>query len=464
MKYFEEPSKQIPIREFDVVIAGGGTAGVVAAIAAARQGAKTVLIESKGYVGGTVIEGGTALHSFFNLWKAFPGVEKRQIVKGIPAEIIDRLEKIGGTCGHAEAGINYDYDSMCTAIDVEMYKLVVFEMLREAGVTVFVNTLLAEAVMEDTADSDKGNKEMKGAIIESRSGREMLSAKIFVDCTGYGDLSAYAGAEFTEPNDHQVANSIGVGGVSIEKLYEYFSGFDAVKECVEGRRSGECNKIIRLDADMDKLPPELAEEAKKIGMSFVTTSVHDDYLMFIKINYTLDGSPTNRDKVALAELELRKRQARALNLIRKHIPGAGKAFIARTSPGLSIRRGRCIVCDYDMPLNDILEGRHYGDDVMSYGFHDMAPMLQIKGGGTYGIPYRALRVAGINNLLAAGMLITSEWKAHMSTRNTVSCMAQGQAAGTAAALCASGNFGTRELPYPLLNEALVKGGVYLEVG
>ncbi len=88
---FKEAAKKLPVREFDVVIAGGGTAGVVAAIAASRQGAKTALIEAKGYPGGTVVEGGTALHSFFNLWKAFPGVEKRQVVKGIPQQIIDRL-------------------------------------------------------------------------------------------------------------------------------------------------------------------------------------------------------------------------------------------------------------------------------------------------------------------------------------------------------------------------------------
>ena len=90
MKTYQEPGKQLPIREFDVVVAGGGTAGVVAAIAAARQGARTVLVEAKGYPGGIVVEGGTALHSFYNLWKAFPGAEKRQVVRGIPQEIIDK--------------------------------------------------------------------------------------------------------------------------------------------------------------------------------------------------------------------------------------------------------------------------------------------------------------------------------------------------------------------------------------
>ena len=144
------------------------------------------------------------------------------------------------------------------------------------------------------------------------------------------------------------------------------------------------------------------------------------------------------------------------------MPGCEKAFIARTSPSLTPARGRLIACDYDITLDDVLEGRHFDDDVMAYGFHDMAPRLQIKDGGTYGIPYRALRVAGIDNLLAAGMMITSNHNAHMSTRNTVCCMGQGQAAGTAAALCAAKGYGTRDLPYPVLRRTLEEAGVYFE--
>ena len=158
-------------------------------------------------------------------------------------------------------------------------------------------------------------------------------------------------------------------------------------------------------------------------------------------------SPTDRDAVAKAELEARQRQAKAVELFRQYVPGCEKAFIARTSPKLCIRRGRLIECDYDITLPDVLEGRHFDDDVMVYGFHDSAPRLQIKDGGTYGIPYRALRVKGIDNLLAAGMMITSDHEAHMSTRNTVCCMGQGQAAGTAGGPCAQKNLGTRELRY-----------------
>jgi hypothetical protein len=193
-----------------------------------------------------------------------------------------------------------------------------------------------------------------------------------------------------------------------------------------------------------------------------TTTVHDDYFMFIKLNLKMDVSPTDRDAVSAAEIELRRRQAAAVGLFRKYIPGCEKAFIARTSPSLCIRRARLIRCEYDITREDVLEGRHFEDDIMAYGFHDSAPRLQIAEGGTYGIPYRALRVAGVGNLLATGMMITSDHDAHMSTRNTVACMGQGQAAGTAAALCVAQDCATRHLPYADLRAALENDGVYLE--
>ncbi len=452
--WYEEPAKKLPIRKFDVVVAGGGTAGVVTAIAAARQGAKTMLIERKGYPGGTVVEGGTALHSYFNLWKAFPGVAKQQVVRGVPQEIVDRLAKVGGTSGHAEMVSGYDYDSICTAIDTELYKLVSFEMLVESGVFVAVNTLLAGAIMEGAR--------IKGVIAESRAGREAILARAFVDCTAYGDLAAFAGAQYTEPNDYAVVNSMGVGGVNVERFYDYLQSQGAVTQMARGWRSGKEGQIVRVQTNSNGLPAEFREAAGKIMLAMVTTTVHDDYFMFIKMGFKMPVSPTDRDAVSHAELELRKRQAKAIELFRKYVPGCEKAFIARTSPSLNIRRARVIGCDYDITRSDVLDGKHFDDDIMAYGFHDNAPRLQIKNGGTYGIPYRALRVARIENLLAAGMMITTNHDAHMSTRNTVCCMGQGQGAGTAAALCAARNCGTRELPYPVLRDALLKADVYLK--
>ncbi|VGO13790.1 hypothetical protein PDESU_02347 [Pontiella desulfatans] len=453
--FYTEASKKLPVREFDVVVAGGGTAGVIAAIAAARTGAKTILVEGKGYVGGVAVEGGTALHSFYNLWKAFPGVEKRQLVRGIPAEMVDRLTAMGGATGYAEMEKHYAYDSVCTAIDTELYKLNAHEMLDEAGVYVCVNTFLAGAVTE--------GPRVKGVILESRSGREVVYAKSFVDCTGYADLAAHAGAEYTEPNDYAVVNSMGLGNVDLERYYQFLADRDAVHQLAYGVRSGEPGRIIRIGAEGSQgYPEEFVKGARKIGMSAISTTTQDNYLMFIKMNMKLPVSPTDRDAVAKAELELRKRMKKGVELFRAHIPGFEKAFMTRTSPSLVIRRGRCVACDYDITHEDVIHGMHFDDDVFVYGFHDMAPRFQIANGGSYGIPYRALCVKGLDNLYVSGMMITSDHKAHMSTRNTVSCMGQGQASGTAAALCALNGHDSRSLPYLDLRLALEKGGVYFE--
>ena len=441
--FYEEPARKIPVRKFDVVVAGGGTAGVVAALAAARQGAKTALIETKGYTGGTVVEGGTALHSFFNLWKAFPGVKKRQVVKGIPSEIVDRLTKAGGCSGHAEMTAGYNYDSVNTSVDTEIYKLVSMEMLSEAGVFPALNTMVVGAAVDGSR--------VHGAIVESRSGRELFAAQAFVDTTAYGHLAAYAGAKYSEPNDYDVANSIGVAGVDLDKVMKYVEDNGGAGNLALGLHDGVPGKVVRLDGPRAKGKPGL-----------LMTTVHDDYFMFVKFNVRMPVSPTDRDATAQAELQLRKQQRQWIEHARKNIPGCEKAFIARTSPTLNIRRGRLIVCDYDVTHEDVIEGRHFDDDVMAYGFHDMAPRLQVKNGGTYGIPYRAFLPTGVDNLLCAGMMITSDHRAHMSTRNTVSCMAQGQAVGTAAALCAEAGCGTRRLAYSDLRRALEKGGVCFE--
>ena len=454
-EFYKEAARKLPVRHFDVVVVGAGTAGVIAAIAAARGGVKTILVEAKGYPGGIAVEGGTALHSFYNLWKAFPGVKKKKLVRGIPAEMIDRLTERGGATGYAEMMKHYEYDSVCTAIDTEMYKLNAFEMLDEAGVNICVNTLLAGAIMEKS--------ELKGVILESRSGREAIYAKSFVDCTGYGDLAAYAGAGYTEPNDYPVVNSMGLANVNIEKYYHFLNSSDSVGQLAYGPRDGIPGQIVRLGSEgSNGYPDGFVNGAREIGMSSISTTVHDNYLMFIKLNLNLPQSPTDRDTVAKAELELRKRMQTGVELFNKYIPGFEKAFMSRTSPSLVIRRGRLIDCDYDISHEEVINGVHFKDDILAYGFHDFAPRLQIKDGGSYGLPYRALCVKGVDNLYVSGMMITSAKKAHMSTRTTVSCMAMGQASGTAAALCAKRNYDSRTLPYENLRDELLSKGVYLE--
>ncbi|GHT68120.1 pyridine nucleotide-disulfide oxidoreductase [Spirochaetia bacterium] len=454
MDFVVRPEQKIPARQYEVVVAGGGTGGVFAAIAAARGGAKTALIESKGYVGGIAAEGGCGLHSFYNLWKPF-NVEKRMVIRGIPEEFIQRLFRAGGCSGHNETQMRPEYDSDTLCVDVEIYKFIALEMLREAGVQVLLNTHAADVIKE-------GGR-ITGIVTESHQGSEAVLGKVFIDATGYGDISARAGAKFSEPNDYPVVNSMGVGGVDIDKYYDFLKDKGVLFEYARGPRSGRTNQIIRVDGSWEKIDPKLGEAVKALGMSGVTTTLHDNYFMFIKVNFKMAVSPSNRDALAEAEYELRRRQQAALELLRSTIPGADKAFIARTASTITIRRARCIECDYDIPLDEILNCTHYPDEVFSYGFHDSAPRIQIKGGKTYGLPYRTMLVKGLDNLFAIGMMITSDHEAHMSTRNTVSCMAMGQASGTAAALCAkNGLGGIRDLPYAKLYDALKLGNVWFD--
>jgi hypothetical protein len=256
---------------------------------------------------------------------------------------------------------------------------------------------------------------------------------------------------------------MGVGGIDIDKYYAFLKDNDALGEYSRGRRSGRDNQIIRVGGRWAKIDPDLGKAMKEIGMAAVTTTMHDNYFMFIKLDYLMPASPANRDALADAEFELRKRQQAAIQLLRKTIPGASDAFIARTAPTITIRRARIVECDYDISLKEVLDGAHFSDEVYSYGFHDMAPRLHVKDGKTFGLPYRSMIVKNIDNLFATGMMITSDYEAHMSTRNTVSCMAMGQAAGTAAALCSKqGIGGTRDLPYSALYDALKQGNVWFD--
>ena len=455
MEYYVRPESRVKTRKYDVVVCGGGTAGVFAALAAARNGAKTAVVENKGYVGGIATEGGTGLHSFFNLWKAFPGVKKKKVIRGIPEEFINRLTKSGGASGHNETVMNFAYDSDSLCVDVEMYKFIALQMLREAGVDVLLNTM--------AVDTAVNNGRVTAVLTESHEGCEALFAEAFIDATGYGDLCARAGARYTQPNDYAVANSMGISGIDIDAYYKVLEKSGALKEYALGTRSGKSGKAIRVDGNWERLDPAFSQKAKEIGMHTVTTTLHDNYFMFIKLNYHLTDCPSNRDALAEGEYELRRRQMEALALLKQVIPNSQSAFIARTSPAITIRRARCIQCDYDLSIEEILHGTHFEDDVYAYGFHDEAPRLQIRNGSTFGMPLRALQVSNLSNLYAVGMMITSDFHAHMSTRNTVSCMAQGQAAGTAAALSASkGCSDIRELPYPALRDTLVKDGVWFE--
>lgn len=445
-----------PVRaEYDVVIAGGGTAGVVAAIASARTGAKTLLIERNGFLGGTMLNGAGPLHSFFNCYKAF-NVPKVQVVRGIPDEIIQRMVAVDGCLGHLEQEIGANYDSVATIIDWEIFKDVIFDMMKEAGVDLLLHTLIVGTVMDGSA--------VTGVIIESKSGREAVLAKAFVDTTGDADVALHAGANCpnvtADPRTH-VGMPFGMANVDIPRACAFLDEHNMIFSMIHGDKGDDYDNIVRVGFDLRKLPEFDAFMGKSRMWGPLCVARKPGEFSFIN---TANIEPLNGVDVAeltRAEMVLRKQVMTMAAMLKKHIPGFEKAYVNWTPVQLGVRRTRIVECGHDITVEEISNAQRFDDEVALYGFHDMSPKYTVKDGGYYGIPYRALLPNGVENLLVAGRLITSDWIAHMSTRNTVSCMAQGQAVGTAAAMAVQAGITPRQLDVQALRAQLRKDNVFL---
>lgn len=454
MQFIKEV-KETPISyNCDVLVAGGGTAGVVAAIAAARNGAKTILIDRYNFLGGTMLNGAGPLHSFFNLYKAFPGAKRVQVVRGLPAEIVDRLVACGGSPGHLEQERGGSYDSVITIIDWEIFKEVIFDMMEEAGVQVLLHSMAVDTVRE-------GNS-VRGVIIEGKSGREAIMAKVVIDTTGDADVAARAGASFIKMHESTaVGMPFGMCGVDMPRLAAFLENNGMVTQIVHADKGSETDDIVRLGFELKKIPL-FREFMEKEGMwGPLGVSRHEGDYSYINGAALKAVDATDTAALSKAEIKLRKQVMTLSRMLKQHIPGFEKAYVSWTPASIGVRYTRAVECEHDMTLDEIVSCKRFDDEVMLYGFHDCAPRIMIKDAGYYGIPYRAFLPKKIEGLLVAGRLITSTWDAHMSTRNTVSCMAQGQAVGTAAALCAKSGTAPRNIDIGLLRDTLLKDGVFL---
>jgi hypothetical protein len=454
MQYIKEV-KETPVSyTCDVLVAGGGTAGVVAALAAARNGAKTILIDRYNFLGGTMLNGAGPLHSFFNLYKAFPGAKKLQVVRGLPSEIVDRLTACGGSPGHLEQDRGGSYDSVITIIDWEIFKEVIFDMMEEAGVQVLLHSMAVDTIKEENT--------VKGVIIEGKSGREAIMAKVVIDTTGDGDVAARAGADFIKMHEStSVGMPFGMCGVDMPRLVKFLEENHMVTQIVHSDKGSTTDDIIRLGFDLKKIPL-FAEFMNKEGMwGPLGVSRHEGDYSYINGASLKAIDATDTVTLSNAEIKLRKQVMTLSRMLKVHIPGFEKAYVSWTPASIGVRYTRVVDCEHDMTLDEIVNCKRFDDEVMLYGFHDSAPRIMIKDAGYYGIPYLAFIPKKLEGLLVAGRLITSTWDAHMSTRNTVSCMAQGQAVGTAAAICAKNNTAPRNIDIGLLRNTLRKDGVFL---
>jgi hypothetical protein len=438
---FFEPGREISmINDADVVVVGGGPAGVAAALAAARNGADTVLVERYGQLGG-MATGGLVICIM-----PMTGGTKDQQIAGICQEIVDRLDALGAAVHPPKEDIgsndinrvNYwrEYPffvvdnriRLSVLVDPEILKCVMNEMIEEAGVKLLLHSWGCRAIVENNA--------VQGIIFESKSGRQAIKSKVVIDATGDGDIFASAGAEFdgkADPNlrSSKLALVFQVGSIDISKFNEY-------------RRSNP-----------DEYSSKLQELVKQGGFTKPMRSALDDVMWF---NNQLPGSAVNVEDLTWVEVNARKMMLKTQDYFKKHIPGFENSFIMNTASQVGVRGSRRLIGEYIITENDILKGTIHGDTIavcppFKYNMSPDNPCMNI--------PYRSLVPRKVENLLVAGRCLSSDLVANDLLAPIQFCMAMGQAAGTAAALSIKAGIAPRKVDHVTLQNHLMKQGVPL---
>ena len=440
----------------DVLVVGGGMAGIAAAIAAARNGARTMLIEQNGWLGGLGVTGATGLHSFFNVFDAHPGAERLRLVAGIAQELVDRVQEMVGGVGHVRMERGGDFVSMLTPVEPETFKLAAARICMETGVKLLLHT-----VVEDVRSS---RGQVDGVLVWNKSGHSLLRARQYVDCTGDGDLAAYAGAPFEqyragERGAYSTGFTFRLCNVDLGALEDDLDRRGLISQLAHAVKPGTSHPdLVRLGIHMQKLRELIGMETPGY---FLSSSLRPRELTYCNC---INLGPTDAldvEALTTAEVELRSRMFAVADLFRKHLAGCRDCYVAGPAPSAGWRRTRAIHCDYELSETDCTEARTFDDQIGCFGFIDNSRYF-VRGAGAYGIPYPALLPKGLDNVLIAGRMMTVDLVAHNSTRNTVCCLVCGQAAGTAAAMAASKGIAPRDLAPAELRRTLIGDHVLLE--
>ncbi|MEI2418140.1 FAD-dependent oxidoreductase [Orrella sp. JC864] len=438
---------------YDVLVAGAGVTGICAALAAARQGARTVLLEPRPFIGGNAATG-LCIHTF----KTKDG---RQVVRGLAQEIVDALVEQGGAVGHVPLPEGYVHS--VTPVDADLFRMQTTAMLAHAGVTILYNTALVDADMRQDS--------IERVLVCSKSKLGYLKARVFVDATGDADLALRAQAPVR-------TGWSGSGAMQPVSMMMRVVSVDTRRACQAlsehppawATKRGESEPIpVYFHGTFTRWNGVLRE----LGIydhddhQFWTNTVWPDQLNFNGSRLAhIDGSDPialSRATVALTE-QLHKLGA----FLRAHVPGFEHAsFIPNAFVG--VRETRNVRGLYELDESDIRAGRRF-DDAIGQGCFPVdihhpdgkkQEHIDIGGDGAYDIPYRALVPQNVRNLLVAGRCISVSEYANGATRNMAPCMTTGEAAGVAAALCSATATPCAELPMARLQPALVQAGAYL---
>ncbi|MGM0492881.1 MAG: FAD-dependent oxidoreductase [Armatimonadota bacterium] len=407
--------------EAEVVVVGGGPGGLCAAVAAAEEGADTLLIERYGFLGGMATAG---LVNPFMPWVA----GGKPIIRGLFERITERLDDYGGWGGPRRA----------SAFDEEMFKFVAEDLCEEAGVRLQLHTMLA--------DVDAGDGKVDRIATLSKSGLRAVEGEIFIDGTGDGDLAAWAGAD-----------------VEIGR-----------------EEDGHCQPMTlcfrMMNVDIDRMPAredinELYDAAKDRGeidnprenvLLFYTT--HEDEVHF-NTTRVVKHDATNAEDMTEAELIGRRQVRQMVRFLINEVAGFENAWLEEMAPQIGIRESRRVMGDHVLDVDEVLGAEKFADGIArgsySVDIHNPAGtgtvIKRLPPGEAYDIPYRCLTPRGFDNMLIAARCISSDHGAHSSLRVMPIVMAIGEAAGCAAEMALEDG-DVRAVDTDALRETLVGRG------
>jgi FAD dependent oxidoreductase len=420
---------------YDVVVVGAGSAGATAAIAAARTGARTLLVDRMGFLGGIST---AVLDTFYAFYT--PGEAPKRVVGGIGWEVAGLLTAAGAaferpnTYG-AGTGITYD---------PEVLKRLWETLVEDAGAEVLLHTWVTGAELD-------ADRRVRALSLFNKGGAGRVEAAVVVDASGDADVAAWAGVPFDDPAANGQIQSLStvfrLAGVDVERAEAF--GKRALWERMRAASSSGAYRLPRIEGSWHRTPQP------GVVMALMTRVPRVD--------------ATDPAQLTRAEIEGRRQASEYARFLREQVPGFERAVMVSTSPAIGVRESRRVHGRYRLAAGDVLAGRRFDDEIALCG----APIEDhhagadtrwsyVPGGGVYGIPYRCLLPLTVEGLLVAGRCFSATHDAHASARSMGTCMSMGQAAGTAAAVAAGGGAVPGDLDAGRLRARLAEQGVLLD--
>jgi hypothetical protein len=450
MKRITEPSRDIDVvRETDVLVVGSGPGGLAAALASARAGVETTLLERYGCFGGNMTQVGVEGLA----WYRHPTTIDSE---GIGPEFESRAIAMGAAMPEPQ--------STSHALDAELFKVVADVLVQEAGIHPMLHRLFVAPIMEGDT--------ICGVIVESKAGREAILAKRVIDATGDADIAARCGAPLRKtPREEMMAVSVmfSMSGVNkarfIEQVkadpqtYADWGGNGEWDIATDGKEDAMFSPFLRKPFKQALAAGLLPDNLATIAGTWGTVSDQGD-LTYLNLVHIADCDGTDPDDLTRGEMAGRWQAVQAVEALKAFMPGCETAKLRNFGMTLGVRDTRKIDAAYNLTETDVREQARFADSIGIFPeFIDGYGILILPTTGRYfHVPYRALLPQGVRNLLVAGRAIGGDKVSHAAVRNMMCCAVAGQGAGVAAAVSIKTGVGLDRVDVGLVQAELRRQG------